>query len=210
LRSDFGKQDATSSPSFTPGEGRRATDAKREREVWFLRHGESEANSAGCFAGKLIDSPLTDKGRSQAHHAARHLPGQLDWVLSSPLSRAFETAQIVVAELNLTVTIELDDRLSEYDVGSAGGMPIVTLSASEMEEQFGAESAGAFSDRVRAAYSDISLRDGVGLVVAHGGVARMIATNLAGLPASSFRNRTLLTNGRPVIISSLASELISE
>ena len=116
----------------------------------------------------------------------------------------------MVAELNLTTTIELDDRLSEYDVGSAGGMPIVALSASEMEEQFGAESAGAFSDRVRAACRDISLRDGVGLVVAHGGVARMIATNLAGLPASSFRNRTLLTNGRPVIISSLASELISE
>ena len=63
--------------------------------IWFLRHGESVANAAGRFAGQGDDSPLTEKGRTQARQAAHRLPDGLTWIVSSPLRRARESATIV-------------------------------------------------------------------------------------------------------------------
>ena len=63
-------------------------------ELILLRHGQSEGNLARIFQGQL-DYPLTDKGREQARAARERLGDYTpDLLLSSPLKRAYETAQI--------------------------------------------------------------------------------------------------------------------
>lgn len=65
-----------------------------------LRHGESTWNEAGRWQGRA-DPALTRRGRSEANQAAEALArmGPWDLVVSSPLRRALETAEILVGSL---------------------------------------------------------------------------------------------------------------
>ena len=61
-----------------------------------LRHGESEANRSGQFAG-WRDVPLTRRGRAQARKAGRGLRGiHFDKAYSSKLSRAADTLDLAL------------------------------------------------------------------------------------------------------------------
>jgi broad specificity phosphatase PhoE len=64
-------------------------------EALLVRHGQSTANATGVWQGQL-DFPLSELGRRQAAEAGRALKGvPLSGVYASPLSRAFETAEIL-------------------------------------------------------------------------------------------------------------------
>lgn len=85
-----------------------------------LRHGETIGN----IARQLQDEhdPLTERGRRQAQALAVALAkrGGLYVLYSSPLIRAFETAQIVGAAVGLTPVPR--PGLAEINVGSAAGL----------------------------------------------------------------------------------------
>src|ERR671920_1998926 len=69
-----------------------------DQEMLLIRHGQSTANASGVWQGQL-DFPLSDEGRRQAASAGRALKGaKVSGVYASPLSRAFETAEIVARE----------------------------------------------------------------------------------------------------------------
>lgn len=170
--------------------------------IWFLRHGESAANATGVFAGRRIDSPLTVPGRAQAVQAAASVPGDLTWIVSSPLSRATETAAIVRRARGFPFPVEIDDRAGEFDVGSASGMPIRPMTATEMVDEYGAEPPEVFAGRVRSLLDDLALRDGVGLLVSHAGVGRMIQTLLQGRSPSGFRELPLPANASLFLLGS--------
>jgi len=90
---------------------------ERPTTLTLLRHGETEANVSGIYQG-ITDGPLTIRGRVQAARAAARLNSEVPkatHIVSSPLSRAVETAQCVARALELPVTI--DDRLREIDFG---------------------------------------------------------------------------------------------
>jgi len=66
-------------------------------QIYLLRHGETEWNTAGRFQG-VLDSPLTSKGIVQAEVAARrlaHVAPAIHAMFSSPLGRARQTADIL-------------------------------------------------------------------------------------------------------------------
>jgi len=89
-----------------------------------LRHGESTANAAQEFTG-LLDVELTYLGAQQARAAARLLAASdcvPDLVLTSPLRRARQTAQDVLAELGLDVSVLELWRLEERDYGVLTGV----------------------------------------------------------------------------------------
>ena len=93
--------------------------------LYFVRHGESEANAAGVFAGQT-DSPLTAKGREQAKVVAKALrPIHFDRVVASTLSRTKDTAAEIAAGRGLPV--EAFNDLNEIDVGIAAGKPVDEL-----------------------------------------------------------------------------------
>ena len=85
-------------------------------QLYFVRHGQSEANIARVFSNRGYQHPLTAQGRAQAHALAAHLQGQpITRIFTSPLQRAVETAQILSAALSAPVT--QSDALREWDVG---------------------------------------------------------------------------------------------
>ena len=71
------------------------------KRLYLLRHGQTEFNVKKLVQGRC-DSPLTDLGRQQAQTAAAWLKAHgvvPDKVVSSPLGRAMDTAQLVAYEL---------------------------------------------------------------------------------------------------------------
>lgn len=89
----------------------------------FVRHGESQANASGLIA--TLDSPLTDKGKEQAHKTGLELKGKgIDTILCSPLTRAKQTAEVIAKELGIsTKNIEIVDELQERINPSLEGKP---------------------------------------------------------------------------------------
>jgi broad specificity phosphatase PhoE len=89
-------------------------------KLYFVRHGESEANLLWEFSNRGLKHGLTDKGREQAKSLAQTLNGiTIVKMFSSPLLRAVQTAQILSRELG--VPYEITDALREYDCGILEG-----------------------------------------------------------------------------------------
>lgn len=66
--------------------------------VYFIRHGETYFN---CFARLQgwSDTPLTDKGEQDAIHIGKELaPLKIDYLFSSDLKRAVDTARLLIAQ----------------------------------------------------------------------------------------------------------------
>lgn len=91
-----------------------------ETILGLLRHGQTDWNIDLRLQGSS-DIPLNDTGRAQALTAAKAIDGQSwDVILSSPLSRARDTAEIVAVELGKTVVILPE--LIERSFGVAEGL----------------------------------------------------------------------------------------
>ena len=90
------------------------------KQIYFVRHGESELNKAGKWAG-TTNTPLTPKGRQQAKTAgqlAKQQGLEFDLILSSPLERAHHTAQHIAAEVGYpNDKIILEPKLIERHYG---------------------------------------------------------------------------------------------
>ena len=89
--------------------------------VGLLRHGQTDWNIDMRLQG-ISDIPMNDYGRSQAEAAAKVLATQ-DWdkIVSSPLSRAVETAEIVSKHLDAPY-VGHHPLLLERSFGVAEGM----------------------------------------------------------------------------------------
>lgn len=100
--------------------------------IVLVRHGETAPNRRGAALGRA-DVPLTPRGLRQAEAVAAAVLARLDVparrpvagragrpvpvrVVSSPLRRARQTAEVVAARLGVDVTV--DDRLVELDYGT--------------------------------------------------------------------------------------------
>lgn len=87
-------------------------------KIYFLRHGV--AVEPGEWKGNDYDRPLTSDGRERMAREAkaiRKLELDLDVILTSPLVRAKETAEIVARELK--ITSKEDERLGgDFDIAT--------------------------------------------------------------------------------------------
>jgi probable phosphoglycerate mutase len=162
--------------------------------IGLVRHGQTDWNFEGRMQGSS-DIPLNDVGRDQAAEAGLLL-ARAEWafpwvgVLTSPLVRAVETAQIIARHLGLPLLGELPG-LVERHYGIAEGMPVELaygrypdrdFPGSETEEQV-TERALATLARLHADYAGQHL-----LVVAHGGLIRNVLTELHDEPVPAITN----------------------
>ncbi len=83
-------------------------------KITLVRHGEAEGNTQNRFLG-VTDDPLTSRGVKQAERTAARL-GEFDFVYSSPLRRAWRTAQIIT-DGRLTGEILKTEELKERNFG---------------------------------------------------------------------------------------------
>ncbi|MDQ5953049.1 MAG: isoleucyl-tRNA synthetase, partial [Patescibacteria group bacterium] len=83
----------------------------------FVRHGQSEKNILRIKSSAKDKHPLTEKGKAQAKDAAFKLSkdDSFDFIISSPVLRARQTAEIISEQLHVPVVF--DDLISEYDYG---------------------------------------------------------------------------------------------
>lgn len=83
---------------------------KNTKTIYFIRHGQSDDNVAPVFQSP--DSPLSAKGRQQAEAVAKRIASlKFDVLISSPLHRAKETAEIISQETGMK--LELSDLFVE-------------------------------------------------------------------------------------------------
>jgi len=90
--------------------------------IYIIRHGQTELNNRQVLQGRS-DLPLNAQGIAQAEAAARRFRERdviFNRVLSSPLKRAVQTAQIIAPG----IAVETDDRLTEMDYGPYEGMDL--------------------------------------------------------------------------------------
>jgi broad specificity phosphatase PhoE len=156
-----------------------------ERQIHLVRHGETAWSRSGQHTGRT-DIPLTDNGRRQAAELGRRLRGHaFALVLTSPLSRAAETAELA----GFPDALPVDD-LMEWDYGEVEGLttdqiredrPGWTIWEGPWPGGETADQVGARVDRVLERCLDPSVA-GDTLLFAHGHVLRVLAARWLGLP----------------------------
>lgn len=89
--------------------------------IGIVRHGITEWNRLGISQG-CSDVPLNDTGRKQAGAIAQRLAEESPWdlIISSDLSRAKETAEIISDQLNMPIS-HFDERIREISCGEIEG-----------------------------------------------------------------------------------------
>lgn len=87
--------------------------------LYLIRHGESEGNKLGRIQG-WRNFPLSELGREQAKKVAEYFKSlPLDYIYSSDLTRAYETAKTIADTKHMTV--EKLEQLREIALGPFEG-----------------------------------------------------------------------------------------
>ncbi|MCX6755485.1 MAG: phosphoglycerate mutase family protein [Candidatus Nomurabacteria bacterium] len=158
--------------------------------IYFVRHGESEANVRNVFAGQKDDSLLTEKGKEQALATAKEIKKEnltFDRIISSPLQRSLETARIIAKEIGFDFSnIIIDNRINEYDMGSITGKPYGVISSEILVGAENAENPELFKERVYFCIKELNQLPENILVVSHAGVGRILETIKEGKEAKYF------------------------
>jgi len=167
--------------------------------IYFVRHGESEANVRNVFAGQRDNSNLTEKGREQAKSVGEKLAAEnikIDTVVASPLNRTFNTAKIIAEIIGFPEDqIKIDKRLLEYDTGSLSGMPSRNILSSELVSAPEAENPIKFRLRIESILNECKDPGKNVLLISHAGVGRMIEATKAKSDPSEFYDFPSYPNG---------------
>ena len=105
-------------------------------KIYMIRHGQTDWNKTGKLQGQT-DIPLNEAGRAlavKAGHALRDVP--FTRVISSPLSRAVETAKLVLAAAGRVLPVEKDPRIEEISFGDLEGAVMKGTELSPEAEEF--------------------------------------------------------------------------
>lgn len=144
------------------------------QHLYLVRHGHTEMNERGLFSGQT-ETALTEKGRAQAVTAGEQAKDlHIDYIISSPLSRAHDTARIIAKAIGYPEDkIDLNDLLLERHFGSAEGA--VYSREFDMESVADAESLDALERRSAKIWDYLQTipADNI-LVVSHGSAGRML------------------------------------
>lgn len=162
-----------------------------------VRHGQTDLNRLRRYQGS-IETDLNEHGIAQARRAARALPADVDALVSSPMRRALQTAEIISRRIG--VPVETMPEFRERSIGVFEG-----LSKEEIKRRFpdmwkrrlmrrfdaappGGESVGEVLERVRRGIDRLlaSHGDGQVVVVAHGFVARAVWAIATGAAPETF------------------------
>lgn len=158
-----------------------------------VRHGESEGNMRRIMQGQL-DMPLTEAGREQARLVAARIASMpVAAVYSSPLARAFETAQTIAVQH--AVVVEAVDELQEGGWGEAQGLTWAEVttrwnvgSGRPLHEVIpGAETPESLRSRAANAVDGLLDRHAsdVAVCVSHAGTLAQVIAHLLGMPVGN-------------------------
>ncbi|MBY6236979.1 alpha-ribazole phosphatase [Vibrio harveyi] len=170
--------------------------------IYLLRHGK--VNAAPGLHGQA-DLKVDDVEQRKIAQAWQQTGREVEGIISSPLSRCHDLAEILAEQQLLPLSVE--PQLQELDFGDFDGIPFDMLSehwnkldafwkAPAQHTLPNAESLDDFSHRVTCAWSQIinDINDNL-LIVTHGGVIRMILAHVLGVDWRNPRWYSTLTIG---------------
>ena len=150
-------------------------------KLYYVRHGQSEWNVENKICGST-DVPLTDKGRQQAKESAQNILDagiKADMILSSPLSRALETAKIISEVTGIPYMAK--EELTEQNFGRYEGVsprsdPEFQLAKQQFINSYdGGESMLKLAQRIYNLLDELKAdKDKIYILVAHNGIARVV------------------------------------
>ncbi len=165
-------------------------------KIYIARHGQNVDNENGILNGHR-DFPLTEKGREQAFEVASLIKDAnltFDAVYSSPLIRAFETAEIISQATNAPTPLR-EDLLIERNFGIMTGEKIAdiekmcapnilkTAIITYFIDVEGAETFPEMIERGKKLLENLKAKHKEGniLLVCHGDIGKMIYAAYYGL-----------------------------
>lgn len=145
-----------------------------------IRHGQTDWNAVGRIQG-LEDIELNAVGRAQAAQTGIYLQQwQWDRMISSPLKRAAESAEIIAQQLKLA-PVEIMDVFMERDYGDCSGM-----TAAQRKQSFPdgiiprQETLETLQKRVLKGLQQLTLEPQARtLIVTHGGVINSLLAHIS-------------------------------
>jgi probable phosphomutase (TIGR03848 family) len=171
--------------------------------VLLIRHGRTKANADGVLAGWTPGVVLDDKGAEQARALAARLSiVPLTAVVTSPLERTRETADLMLAGREAAVPVHVDDRVGECRYGDWTGGSLKTLAKEPMWKVVQAhpsaavfpgaegESMAHMQHRAVSAVREWNERlgpDAIYAVVSHGDVIKAILADALGMHLDQFQ-----------------------
>jgi len=179
-------------------------DIRPPKTLYFVRHGQSEANEQRLFQG--ADSPLSQLGREQATFVAHRLKHvDIDVIISSPMPRALETAQEIHTATG--IPLETHESLRElmppsqfintpHDTPEGIEYTMERLAHSE-DPDFTYGDEESYNDlhvRVQGFLHELEARDETNIVVvSHAGLLRVIMTTMMteGAPDAYIASRLM-------------------
>ena len=148
--------------------------------VYFVRHGQTDWNKQQRIQGRT-DIPLNEEGITQAEKSAQYFSNELfDLVVTSPLTRAKQTAQIIAATNNLPIVEML--QFIEKNYGDIEGLTLEERANrfpnGQCENQ---ESLEQLIDRIKdgLAHLEANYKGKNIIVVAHGGIINALLAHLS-------------------------------
>src|SRR5450759_1290123 len=163
------------------------------------RHGTTPVGDV--MLGGQLDVPLAPKGRIQAEALRDRVAGvRIDRIISSPMLRALETAQIIAAGR----PIEVDPRLRELDYGRWEGLTYAEIEARdpELRARWESDPADARSPGGECG-NDVAGR-------ALSFLADLIAAELGGSKGSGAHRRPPDAGGSRAVVSEAQAEAEGE
>jgi probable phosphoglycerate mutase len=163
----------------------------------FIRHGETDWNREARLQGQQ-DIALNALGRRQAARNGRILPlllGGTQWrFIASPLARATDTMTIALKAAGMAgQAFETDDRLKEISFGRWEGLTLAEVAQKDADGERNrqadkwryvppdGESYADLCERIGGWLAD---QDRPAVVVAHGGILRVLQHRLGGVAAA--------------------------
>jgi probable phosphoglycerate mutase len=174
---------------------------ERAKEIWLVRHGETEWSHGGKHTGRT-DVPLTLAGERRAQAIGAAIAGKFfAAVLTSPLARARETCRLAGFGDRARITPDL----AEWDYGIFEGRttpeireerPNWSIWSTDVPRGEGIEQVAA---RARRVIDEALAVGGAVVLFSHGHLLRILAACWLGLPPKSGRLFALDTGSTCVL-----------
>ena len=104
------------------------------KQIFIVRHGETDNNKAGIIQGRSLDASINELGRMQARAISEALePFDIQKIVASGLRRTHETAQPLAEKRKLS--IEKYPELDEINFGVLEGRSFTNIKDEVMELQ---------------------------------------------------------------------------
>lgn len=169
------------------------------KTIYFVRHGETEANVANIIAGGEYESPLTENGKSQAKKAGKKLKQKnIDAIVCSPMERTIDTATIIAKEIGINPKDIIIDKAfievhNQYYSGKSYETRLQHIKEGRLVDDI--EKPDSVKARVQEGMDRMKKMPGQNIVlVSHGATGRMVRAVINNIPHHDFMDHEKFEN----------------